>query len=82
MKGEWSYAAITFNVGSAPETSNFDLSKPYITYNEPSNQLYLEEGTPILLDFYISNCELSSDGYKVRLTVDGSTTRTLTAWQP
>ncbi|HEX2583207.1 MAG TPA: hypothetical protein VHL30_03735 [Chlamydiales bacterium] len=82
LKGEWAYSAITFNVGTAPETSNYDLSKPYLTYNEPSNQLYLEEDKPILLDFYISNCELSTDGYKVRLTVDGSTSRTLTAWQP
>ncbi len=82
LKGESAYSAITFNIGSSPETSNYDLSKPYITYNEPSNQMYLKEDLPILLDFYVSNCELSTDGYKVRLTVDGNTTRTLTAWQP
>ncbi len=82
LKGEWAYSAILFNVGSGPDTSKYELTKPYITYNEPSNQMYLEEDKPILLDFYISNCELSSDGYKVRLTVDGKTTRTLTAWQP
>jgi hypothetical protein len=82
LKGEWSFSAIKFNVGNNTNDSKYDLSKPYITYNEPSNQMYLEEDRPILLDFYVSNCELSADGYKVRLTIDGTTTRTLTAWQP
>ncbi len=82
LKGEWSFFAIPFSIETAPSTSGFDLSKPYITYNEPSNRMYLTEDAPVLLDFYVSNCELSSDGYKVKLTVDGSTTRTLTAWQP
>jgi hypothetical protein len=82
LKGEWSFTASTFTIGNKPETSRYDLSKPFLTYNEPSNQMYLTEDMPILLDFFVSNCELSSDGYKVRLTVDGNTTRTLTAWQP
>jgi hypothetical protein len=34
------------------------------------------------LDFLISNCELTPDGYKVRLTIDGNVHRTLTSWQP
>jgi len=82
LKGESAFAATTFTVGKASGSSIYDLSKPYITYNEPSNQMYLEEDMPVLLDFYVSNCELSADGYKVRLTVDGTTSRTLTAWQP
>ena len=82
LKGEYAHAATTFSVGKSSDGGAYDLSKPYITYNEPSNQMYLDENTPILLDFYVSNCELSADGYKVRLTVDGTTSRTLTAWQP
>jgi hypothetical protein len=82
LKGEWTFSAITFRVGSNADTVEYDLSKPYLTYNEPSNEMHLEEGTPILLDFYVSNCELSSDGFKVRLTIDGTKTRVLTAWQP
>jgi hypothetical protein len=35
-----------------------------------------------LLDFYLSNCDLSPDGYKVRLTVDGTMTRVISSWQP
>jgi hypothetical protein len=44
--------------------------------------MYLVEGRPILLDFYVSNTELSPDGYRVRLTVDGKVNRTLSFWQP
>jgi hypothetical protein len=36
----------------------------------------------VLLDFYITNCQLSKDGYKVRLTIDGSDQRILTNWVP
>jgi hypothetical protein len=59
-----------------------DLSLPYITYNEPSNQMYWTEGSPVLLDFYVTNTELSPDGYKVRLTIDGKVQRIISSWQP
>jgi hypothetical protein len=82
LKGDKTFAAINFYVGSVKENPDMDLSQPYITYNEPSNQLYLVENKPVLLDFYVTNAELSPDGYKVRLTIDGKVNRTLTSWQP
>lgn len=81
LKGDQAFAAINFYVGSETGT-NADLSAPMLTYNEPSPQMYLTEGKPILLDFYLSNVSLSSDGYKVRLTIDGKVNRVLTSWQP
>lgn len=59
-----------------------DLSAPYLTYNIPVGSYNLEEGDPILLDFYIKNCELSPDGYKVKLSIDGKEIATLTEWRP
>lgn len=82
LKGEQTYYASTFYVGNSNGASQYDLSRPYITYNEPSNEMHLEANKPVLLDFYISNCELTSDGYKVRLIIDGDIVRTLTSWQP
>lgn len=82
LKGEKTFVAKNFYVGSQSGKPMMDLSAPYITYNEPSDQLYLVQDKPVLLDFYVSNTELSSDGYKVRLTIDGKVNRTLTAWQP
>jgi hypothetical protein len=82
LKGEHTFTASTFFMGSSKDSSKYDLSKPYLTYNEPSGLLDLRESMPVLLDFFISNCELTSDGYKVRLIVDGDAVRTLTSWQP
>lgn len=82
LKGDNTFAAINFYVGSEVDNSKMDLSQPYITYNEPSDQLPLTSEKPILLDFYVTNAELSPDGYKVRLTIDGKTIRTIPFWQP
>ncbi len=59
----------------------FDLKKPYLTYNTPQGT-YQDESKPILLDFYIKNCALSKDGYKVRVTIDGENQRFLYEWNP
>ena len=60
------------------------LDKPYLTYNEPQGEFIVDKRNPkpILLDFYIHNCELSKDGYKVRLTIDNANQRILNSWQP
>ncbi len=82
LKGDRAFHAVTFYLGSAEEQKGVDLTQPYLTYNEPSDDLYLIQNKPILLDFYITNTELSQDGYKVRLTIDGKMNRILTSWQP
>jgi len=82
LKGEKTFVVSTFYISDETNRLGIDLSKPYLTYNEPGDQMNLVETKPILLDFYLSNCELSADGYKVRLTVDNSIVRTLTTWQP
>lgn len=81
LKGEKTFYALTFYVGKKGG-EEIDLSQPYITYNEPSDLMDLEEGRPILLDFYVCNTDLSSDGYKVRLSIDGKVNRIITVWQP
>ncbi len=82
LKGDNTYAAIQFYVGDATENPNIDLSVPYITYNEPSPLMPLQAGKPVLLDFYLSNAELSPDGYKIRLSIDGKVNRTINYWVP
>lgn len=82
LKEENTYSAIQFYVGDQEQNLNVDLGAPYLTYNEPSSHLPLKAGKPILLDFYLSNVELSPDGYKVRLTIDGKINRIITFWQP
>lgn len=82
LKGDNAFQVGVFYVGENKPTIKVDLSKPFLTYNEPSDQFEYEEGRPVLLDFLISNCELTRDGYKVKLTVDEKFNRMLTSWQP
>lgn len=83
LKGERTFDSSYFYVGKETNGASVDfLSRPYLTYNEPSDRMTLVENKPLLLDFYISNCELSADGYKVRLTIDGKIQRTFISWRP
>lgn len=83
LKGERTYQAGHFHVGKIGNGVPLEaLMRPYLTYNEPSDQMDLVENKPVLFDFYISNCELSPDGYKIRLSIDGTIQRYVTSWQP
>jgi hypothetical protein len=84
VKSNKAYAASTFYYQDKKPIPGVDLSQPYLTYNEPQGDYETDKKglLPILLDFYISNCELSKDGYKVRVTVDNEVPRILTSWQP
>ena len=64
------------------DTLPFDLFKPYLTYNEPQGYYPADRSDPLLLDFYLSNCELSEHGYKLRLSVDGNVQPLLVKWVP
>jgi hypothetical protein len=82
IKNTESFASTYFYVNSTKPKINQDLDAPYVTYNEPSGYLRLKEDHPVLLDFYLSNCELSNDGYKVKVTIDKKIERILTKWTP
>lgn len=79
LKGDKVFAASVFYVGTK-EGRSIDLKQPYLTYNEPMGEFKKDQ--PILLDFSISNIQLSKDGYKVRLIIDGTDKRLLTTWSP
>lgn len=72
---------IPFYYQDKQTTFDVDLSQPYLTYNEPQGT-FENASQPILLDFYINNCALSKDGYKVRMTLDGGNQRFLYDWVP
>lgn len=80
LKGPRCFAADYFYFGSTQSKPSIDLSQPYLTYNMPDGTY--DGSKPILLDFYLTNTQLSKDGYQVRLTIDGTDKRLLTAWVP
>lgn len=82
LKEEGSYIASEFYVQNKRNNENVNLSDPYLTYNEPSGYIKLSKDEPVLLDFLISNCNLSADGFKVKVTLDNDTERLITLWAP
>lgn len=82
LKGAESYVVSTFFVKNTNMRFNFNSKEPYLVYNEPIGTFYYREGRPILLDFLVKNCELSSDGYKIRFSIDGKVERLITLWIP
>ncbi|MCB1071672.1 MAG: hypothetical protein H7A41_04640 [Chlamydiales bacterium] len=81
-KGPFSAEIFYFQDRKKSDTLNVDLQKPYLTYNEPQGKYPASKSNPILLDFLISNCELSPDGYKVALMIDGKNIQALTDYVP
>jgi len=59
--------------------ANKDLSKPMLFYSRPKGEYKDAETDAVLLDFYLMNCDLSKDGYKVKAVING-TTFILTKW--
>lgn len=80
LKGSDCFDAMVFYYKTKDDPFNMNLSGPYLTYNEPQGTF--PAGKPVLLDFYIKNCVMSTDGYKVRLTIDGKVQRTISSWKP
>ncbi len=80
LKGPSCFASTSFFFNTKGTKPPADLSKPYLTYNQPEGEYSGDE--PILLDFYLSNTQLSKDGYKVRVTIDNTVKRILTDWVP
>lgn len=69
LKNAGCFVATVFYTGGF--TFPIDLSAPFLTYNTPQGNL--PYGKPVLLDFIVSNTELSKDGYKILMTLDGKT---------
>ncbi len=84
LKNRGCFDASVFYVQDKRRTnnSNVDLKAPYLTYNEPQGSFPVEKSNPLLLDFYITNCQLSPDGYKVKISINREEYGNLTEWTP
>jgi hypothetical protein len=65
-----------FNVGQPENYKEIDLKAPHMFYHWPSGSV---TGGKVLLDFYLVNCTLGPDNFKVKATING-TGFTLTNW--
>ncbi|HVY54856.1 MAG TPA: hypothetical protein VHC46_03780, partial [Thermodesulfobacteriota bacterium] len=79
---------VNFYVGKKEGEFMLDKTKPTIIYSRPKGKYEGEGAQKILLDFYLNNVELSSDGYKAKYTIrkkdptGAVTTIILTEWTP
>ena len=71
---------IEFTVGNS-DAPSVDLNAPHLFYSRPKGTYKGVDTDKLLLDFYLVNCDLSEDGYKVRATLNG-TEFMLTKWAP
>ena len=80
LKNDQTFDSIVFYYKTKKKT--LSLNKPYLTFNEPSTKVVYQSHKPILLDFIIKNTELSTDGYKVKLSIDHKNVRYLSEEAP
>jgi len=69
LKSAGAYELIQFNVGNSSE--EIDLNAPHIFYSRPKGTYKGADTGKLLLDFYLVNCTLSKEGYKVKATING-----------
>ncbi len=65
--------------GTRPTALELDSRAPLLTFSRPKGE---NAGTPVLLDFYVTNAILASDSFKVRCTVDGAVVADIASWVP
>lgn len=74
------FAMVVFHVQEATQDFEFDPRAPLLTYSRPKGCNPIAQ--PVLLDFYLTNVsELSSEGTRVRYTIDGESGE-ITEWDP
>lgn len=70
LKNPGAWELIQFNVGNS--NKSIDLNTPHIFYSRPKGTYKGDDTNKLLLDFYLVNCTLSKEGYKVRATINGN----------
>lgn len=80
VKSSNAFVVRQFVVGQ-PTYKEADLKAPHMFYSRPKGSYKPGDYNKLLLDFFLLNCQLSPDGYKVRATING-TEFILTQWVP
>lgn len=81
IKNPEAFAFVNFAVKKADNARKIDPTAPLLTYSRPKGVYEGAAADHILMDFWLRNAELSPTGYKVRYTLDGTST-VLTEWLP
>lgn len=81
IKTQDAYQVFQFSVGEAGEMTSFNEDAPHMFYSRPKGVYEGKDAKKVMLDFYLTNVDLSADGYKVMAKING-TEFTLDKWVP
>ncbi len=83
VKTPGAFAAVRFFVGARPaDTAAVPSPNPTLTYSRPKGRYEGDAMRRLLLDFYLTDVELSPTGNKVHYWIDGANEGDITAWVP
>lgn len=80
VKSPGAYFVQNVTVGEA-EDEETNLSTPHLFFSRPKGTYNGADTEKLMLDFYLLNCELSADGFKVRATINDQSF-IITEWAP
>lgn len=80
VKSAGAFASVMFHYRSATEGFSFDPAAPLLTYSRPKGCSVT--GQRLLLDFFVSNTELSETGHRVHFNIDDAVEGDITSWVP
>jgi len=66
------YVLRKITIGKPNDLDKIDINAPHMFYSRPKGEYTGSGADKIVLDFYLVNSELSSDGNKVIATIDGT----------
>lgn len=75
IKNKNAYVLSTVITGKSRYVARYaapDLKKPMLFYSRPKGEYTGAETDAVLLDFYLVNCDLSKEGYKVKAEINGT----------
>ncbi|QCR24109.1 hypothetical protein [Pontibacter sp. SGAir0037] len=81
LKHQNAYDLRVVTVGNPKQRINFDVNAPHMFYSRPKGEYIGADAEHIMLDFYLVNTTLASNGNKVRATING-TEFMLDKWMP
>lgn len=81
IKTNAAHTAQAITVKNNSITSSEDVTSPMLFYSRPKGTYVGKDTKNLMLDFYLSNINLSADGYKVKADINGEE-HIFDKWQP
>lgn len=81
LKHDGAYALTQFKVGEA-EMDLIDLEAPHLFYSRPKGSYEGDNTENVMLDFYLVNTEIGTNGNYVQVTINDEAMFKITKWAP